>query len=198
MNIEGLGLSVEMITNVEHLSNMVFTWGILCSALAIPNNQRGFRAKNAEGQQGEGEVDREVEFHAHPGVFDRNSTWPTFVNNALPYLSSLAIVIKLINETLSLSIMPTLDEVSNEFFISAVCLREIGYFGAPYKVEAILALGLVFISSLGLNEGIGFSDTILSSLLALCLLVLSFGKVFEPLQDDLHPNGSAFFRDNAM
>ncbi len=204
MNVlQGSGLSVETISNIQHSSDAVFTWGILFAALVIPKNRSGvFEQKKNNG----GEVVDENLGFDQEGLLGTGSilrgeerfTWSTLVNNALPYLSSLTILIKVVNEIHSVAPNEILDEMTT-FFISVICLREIGYFGAAYKVEAILAICLVLISSLGIDEGIiGFPDAILSSLLALCLLVLSFGKVFEPLQDDLRPNGSAFFKDDAM
>jgi hypothetical protein len=49
-----------------------------------------------------------------------------------------------------------------------------------------------------LNQSIGFSEVALSGGLALSLLVLSVGKILEPLKDDLQPNQSAFFRDDSL
>lgn len=79
-------------------------------------------------------------------------------------------------------------------FIALICVREIGFYGAGYKAEAILAILLCV--AITFNDMIGFSNAALEFGLSLCLLVLSFSKVFEPLQDDIIPDGSSFFSDS--
>jgi hypothetical protein len=125
------------------------------------------------------------------------------LNELLPTLAGFAIIVEIVNVIQSnLSegnvefISSTSDSLGNTttIFISLICLREIGFFGAGYKAEAILAI--FFCIALGLNDSLEFSELALTSGLALSLLVLSFAKVFEPLEDDLEPNQSAFFMDD--
>ena len=179
----GSGLSTQTISSIEHTSHGIVGWGILFSALLAPPYLGAITDKNEKN--------------------DVDNALFLLLNELLPTLASFAIVVEIVNtiqsnlsqgaaEFLSAT-SATLDSTTN-IFICAICLREIGFFGASYKAEAILAILCCVV--LGLNDFIGFSEPVLTSGLALCLMVLSFGKVFEPLKDDFKPNNSAFFKDN--
>jgi uncharacterized integral membrane protein len=219
---QGSGLPMDTLTNIEQSSNAIFGWGILVTAFIIPNyrgsidktfdedttnidnsNSDDYDSTRTDGT--DGNVNNNEEDTG-------NDSLSVILNNALPILSSVTILFKLvstivsgnINEAANLESISTASISSNmdqELFISgifiiAICAREIGYFGAGFKAEAILAIILVSTSLTGLNDIIGIPDAVVSSVLALCLLVLSVGKVFEPLEDDIRPNGSLFFGEN--
>ena len=179
----GSGIPTETLSNLEQTSHGILGWGILLSALLAPPNLGAIT-----DQRKENDVDNALFL---------------LVNELLPTLASFAILVEIVNtiqhnlsqgtsEFLSAT-SGTLDATTN-IFIGAICLREIGFFGASYKAEAILAILLTV--ALSLNDMIGLSESALEGGLVLCLLVLSFGKVFEPIEDDVRPNNSAFFRDD--
>lgn len=167
------------------------------------------------------------------------SSWMTFINDLLPIFAISGAVVKLIaimmissgslfEKSASIAVTaavttavtsPTssttislLDPMINGILVSALCIREIGYFGYQYKVEAIVALGVSLFSTImktmmttttiaidtGTGTGTNAPSLIsgLSGIYALCLLVLSFGKLFEPIEDELETNGSNFFNNN--
>ncbi|KAJ1449218.1 hypothetical protein M885DRAFT_622718 [Pelagophyceae sp. CCMP2097] len=81
------------------------------------------------------------------------------------------------------------------FFL--VCVRECFYFGAAYKVEALIFMAL---APLRLDQEAAAAPAIrrlLDGASAVALLVLAAGKAFEPLDTDLAPTGSVFFLDAA-
>ena len=171
----GSGLSAEFIDAVEKHSHDVLVWGIILAALITPPNL------------------------GLPNKSDSGEAFLLFVNKLLPGLASFALIIETINLLQSpfggpIELNNTLDNTTY-LFIVAISLREIAFFGALYKVEGILAILLCICSALDLNEFIGFSDLGIENLIALCLFVLSFGKILEPIGDDLRPNKSSFFRD---
>uniref|UniRef100_A0A7S4WGG5 Uncharacterized protein n=1 Tax=Ditylum brightwellii TaxID=49249 RepID=A0A7S4WGG5_9STRA len=173
----GTGLSAETITSVEFTAHAFSEWGILLTALLAPANITQRSEAN-----------------------DTTNSPVLLLNKLLPLLAIFAIAFDIINNissTLSndaenvISASPEPFSPISSIFVCAICLREIGYFGFFYKVEAILAI--IFSATLGFNTGI--SEGVLAGGLALSLLVLSFGKVFEPIVDDLQINNSEFFRD---
>lgn len=181
----GSGLSLEYITSIQQTSHAIVGWGILFAALLAPPYLGAITDTNEKN--------------------DANNAFFLLLNELLPNLAGFAIIVEVINtiqanlsqgtaEFLSAT-SPSLDNTTN-IFISFICLREIGFYGASYKAEAILAI--LFCLALGLNDSIGFSEVALTSGLGLSLLVLSFAKVFEPLEDDLEPNQSAFFKDEPL
>ena len=178
----GSGLPTETVAALEYNSHAILGWGILFSALLAPPNLDAITDDKQEN--------------------DANNALFLLLNELLPTLASFAIVVEIIN-TIQLNLSQgtaeflsptsdTLDSTTN-LFISLICFREIGFFGASYKAEAILAI--LFSIVLSLNDFIGFSELVLNGGLGLFLLVLSFGKIFEPIEDDLKPNQSAFFKD---
>ena len=173
----GAGIPEETLAGLQDNSYLAAEWGILLSALFAPPYLGAITDTNKEN--------------------DVDNALFLLLNELLPQLAGFAIffeVVNLVQRNLSDgSVGSTLLENTTSIFISLICLREIGFFGASYKAEAILAIFLCI--GLGLNDVIGFSEISLTSSLALCLLVLSFGKVFEPIQDDLKPNKSAFFKE---
>jgi hypothetical protein len=179
----GSGVPAESVAAIEQNAHAILGWGILLAALLAPPN-----LGSITDQKEENDVDNALFL---------------LLNELLPILASFAIVVEIVNTIQSnlsqgtadflSGTSDTLDNTTN-LFICAICLREIGFFGASYKAEAILAI--LFCSILSLNDAIGFSDVALNSAIALCLLVLSFGKVFEPIEDDLRPNESNFFKDS--
>lgn len=173
----GAGLTEETLTALQENSFLAAEWGILLSALFAPPYLGAITDTKKEN--------------------DVDNALFLLLNELLPQLAGFAIffeVVNLVQRNLSDGpVGSTLLENTTSIFISLICLREIGFFGASYKAEAILAIFLCI--GLGLNDVIGFSEIALTSSLALCLLVLSFGKVFEPIRDDLKPNKSAFFKE---
>eukprot|EP00979_Chaetoceros_neogracilis_P003029 scaffold513_cov262-Chaetoceros_neogracile.AAC.16 len=179
----GAGLSIDYITSVQQTSHSIVGWGIVSAALLAPPYLGASTDPNKKN--------------------DVSNALFLLLNELLPTLAGFAIIVEIVNVIQSnLSegnvefISSTSDSLGNTttIFISLICLREIGFFGAGYKAEAILAI--FFCIALGLNDSLEFSELALTSGLALSLLVLSFAKVFEPLEDDLEPNQSAFFMDD--
>lgn len=123
------------------------------------------------------------------------------VNEALPTLGSFALIIELINAiqwNLSTGEVPAFSLTSSEnldkaagLFMAAICCREILLYGVAFKIEAVLAIVFIILQALDL----GLSQAVCLDGLALSLLVLSVGKVFEPIGSDLRPNQSSFFLD---
>jgi hypothetical protein len=183
--VSGSGLSSETIASMEVNSHAILGWGILLSALFAPPYLGAI-------------TDEKKENDVENALF-------LLLNELLPTLASFAIVVEIINtiqQNLSQNTAnflsatsDTLDSTTN-LFICAICLREIGFFGVSYKAEAVLAI--FFCVALTLNDSIGFSEPALTAGTAISLLVLSFGKVFEPIEDDLRPNKSAFFKDDRL
>jgi len=181
----GAGLSVDSIASIQQTSHDIVGWGILFAALLAPPYLSTVTDTNKKN--------------------DMNNTLFLLLNELLPTLAGFAIIFEVVNAiqaslsqgsaTFLSATSESLDYTTN-IFISFLCLREIGFFGAGYKAEAILAI--LFCAGLGLNDSLGFSEVALTSGLGLSLLVLSFAKVFEPLEDDLEPNQSAFFMDDRM
>ena len=188
------GLSLDTIKYIEQLSNVVFTWGILSTALTIPNYR---------------------DIRSGTETSDKNSAF-VLLNDSLPTLAIAVTILKIIvsvgsnisssnnditieNHDIENLTALNIDKFVFGFFTSAISLREIGYFGAGYKVEAILVL-ILFVSistfSFGFYNSIGLTDTLCKSAIALCLLVLSFEKNLEPFEDDIRPDGSSFFKEN--
>lgn len=193
ITFQGSGLSLDTIKYIEQLSNVVFTWGILSTALTIPNYR---------------------DIRSGTETSDKNSAF-VLLNDSLPTLAIAVTILKIIvsvgsnisssnnditieNHDIENLTALNIDKFVFGFFTSAISLREIGYFGAGYKVEAILVLIFVSIStfSFGFYNSIGLTDTLCKSAIALCLLVLSFGKILEPFEDDIRPDGSSFFKEN--
>ncbi len=179
----GSGLSIQKISTIEQNSHAIVGWGILFSALLAPTYLGAATDKNREN--------------------DVENAFFLLLNELLPTLASFAIVVEIINtiqHNLSQSTAEFLSATSDSLdsttylFISLISLREILFFGASYKAEAILAI--LFSIGLTLNDFIGFSEVTLTAGVSICLLVLSFGKAFEPIKDDVKPNKSAFFRDD--
>jgi len=181
----GSGLSLEYITSIQQTSHAIVGWGILFAALLAPPYLGAITDTNEKN--------------------DANNAFFLLLNELLPNFAGFAIIVEVVNtiqanlsqgtaEFLSAT-SQSLDNTTN-IFISFICLREIGFFGASYKAEAILAI--LFCVALGFNDSIGFSEMALTSGLGLSLLVLSFAKVFEPLEDDVEPNQSAFFKDERL
>jgi hypothetical protein len=93
-------------------------------------------------------------------------------------------------------------QITHALYIAAIscplvfiCLREIYFYGAAYKVECIISLAL-------LAAFIGFGGDFpadaplaITGPLSLSLAVLAAGKVFEPILEDLRPGKSSFFLD---
>jgi hypothetical protein len=180
--VSGSGLSTQTIAAIEQNCHAILGWGVLFASLLAPAYLGA-----VTDQKKENDVDNALFL---------------LLNELLPTLASFAIVVEIINtiqNNLSQGTANFLSATSDsldsttDLFICAICLREIGFFGASYKAEAILAI--VFSVALTLNDSIGFSESALTAGSALCLLVLSFGKFFEPIEDDLRPNYSAFFKD---
>ena len=179
----GAGLSVDSIASIQQTSHIIVGWGILFAALLAPPYLGAITDTNKNN--------------------DMNNALFLLLNELLPTLAGFAIIVEVVNTiqtnlsqgtaTFLSASSESLDNTTN-IFISFICLREIGFFGAGYKAEAILAI--IFCVAIGLNDSLGFSEVALTSGLGLSLLVLSFAKVFEPLEDDLEPNQSAFFMDD--
>ena len=178
------GVSVESIMAIEQNSHAILAWGILFAALNVPPNLGVITIEKEESEVGDAIL--------------------LFLNELLPGFASFALIVEIVNAIQSNVSLGTMDFFSANLdtldkttyvFICAICLREIGFFGALYKTEAIITVILCVCSSFSLNDRIGFSELGLTSLIALCLLVLSYGKVFEPIEDDLRPNKSSFFKD---
>lgn len=177
----GAGLSLDLLYHVENSSLFIYTWGILLAALVVPPNLGAITDTNRKN--------------------DWDNALFLLLNELLPTLAGFAIIAEVVNkiqENLSdprSSSTSSLDNIAM-VLVTLICLREIKFFGASYKVEAIFAIFCAV--SLVLNHLIGFSEIALSGGLSLSLLVLSFGKIFEPLKEDLKPNQSAFFRDDRI
>mmetsp|Transcript_24529 Transcript_24529/g.30164 ORF Transcript_24529/g.30164 Transcript_24529/m.30164 type:complete len:282 (-) Transcript_24529:366-1211(-) len=184
----GSGLSTQTITSIDQYSYAIFGWGIILSAFLMPP---------CIG----------VSIHQKDENDMKSNGLYRLLNKVLPIFASFAIVTEIISITQqyvsqdSANLLGTTSEnlLDNmvTLFICAICLREIGFFGTYYKAEAIIAILLTVISTLS-NSVFFFSQPALTAGLALCLLVLSFGKFFEPIEDDLRPNNSAFFRDDRL
>jgi uncharacterized integral membrane protein len=191
-SLYGSGLSPLFIEQLDQISHSISTWSILLSALVAPAYLGAIT-----DQRKENEV---------------NNALFLITNEVLPQLAGFAIFFEVLNvvqyyyrneistlaSTATFSSMDsssgsTLDNTTL-VFISLLCFREIGFYGASYKAEAVLAI--LFSVAIALNDFIGLSDIALQWGLSLSLLVLSFAKVFEPIQDDLIPSGSAFFNDD--
>jgi len=182
--VSSSGVSVESMIALEQNSHLILGWGILFAALIAPPNLGVVTDEKDESDVGDAIL--------------------LFINKLLPGLASFALIVETLNaiqSNVSLGTIGFLSAASDNLdkttylFICAICLREIGFFGALYKTEAIFAVTLCICSAFSLNDRIGFSELGLTSLIALCLLVLSFGKIFEPIEDDLRPNKSSFFKD---
>jgi len=99
---------------------------------------------------------------------------------------------------LSLSIMfqegmmDTATQVVATMATLGICVREVVFYGAAYKVEAII------LASLLLLQPVLPVSNIVPGGIALALLVLSFGKLLEPLEEDLRPGQSTFLARNAL
>lgn len=176
----GAGLSLDFLYHLQNSSHVIFTWGILLAALVAPPNLGAVTDTSKKN--------------------DFDNALFLLLNELLPTLSGFAIIAEVVNkiqENLS-DKSTSLDSLDNiaMVLITLICFREVRFFGASYKAEAIFAIFCAVI--LALNELIGFSESALSGGLSLSLLVLSFGKIFEPLRDDLQPNQSAFFQDDRI
>jgi uncharacterized integral membrane protein len=190
-SLYGSGLSSLFIEQLYQISHSISTWSILLSALVAPAYLGAIT-----DQRKENEV---------------NNALFLITNEVLPQLAGFAIFFEVLNvvqyyyrnEISTLASTPTFSSMDSSsgstldnttlVFISLLCFREIGFYGASYKAEAVLAI--LFSVAIALNDFIGLSDIALQWGLSLSLLVLSFAKVFEPIQDDLIPSGSAFFND---
>eukprot|EP00978_Attheya_sp_CCMP212_P028521 scaffold98652_cov43-Attheya_sp.AAC.1 len=90
------------------------------------------------------------------------------------------------------SMMETATIVAATLATLGICVREVVFYGAAYKVEAII------LASLLLLQPVLPVSNIIPGGIALALLVLSFGKLFEPLAEDLRPGQSTFLARNAL
>ena len=153
----GAGLPMQVITNLQSNSNTIFTWGILLSALFAPSNLDAITDDTKDN--------------------DVNNALFLLLNELLPTLACFAIFIEIVHtiqgnladgttNIISAKSVESLDQLST-VFISLICFREIGFFGASYKAEAILGILLCIV--LSLNDWIGYSEPILSGSLSLCL-----------------------------
>lgn len=182
-SLNGSGLSPLFIAQLNQTSHSISTWFILLSALFAPAYLGAITDQSKKNEV--------------------NNALFLITNELLPQLAGFAIFFEVLNAVQSyyrneISTMAsvtgsTLDNTTL-VFISILCFREIGFYGASYKAEALLAI--IFSVAIALNDFIGLSDIVLQWGLSLSLLVLSCSKVFEPIQDDLIPSGSAFFNDD--
>ena len=133
------------------------------------------------------------------------------LNDSLPILSILILLIKVllsiaivINGSSNITTTDTvlgLQRAIDEILIPSVVLtmlaiREIGYYGLEYKVEALIIILLIEpLSKICIESLPPMIEHITNPLLMITLLLLAFGKVFEPVQDDIQPNNSNFFQD---
>jgi hypothetical protein len=191
-SLYGSGLSPILIEQLNQTSHSISTWSIVLSALFAPAYLGAITDQSKK---------KEV-----------NNALYLITNELLPQLAGFAIFFEVLNviQYYNRNAIPTMDSAATAataagsmtstldnttlVFISLLCFREIGFYGASYKAEAILAI--LFSVAIVLNDFIGFSDIVLQWGLSLSLLVLSFAKVFEPIKDDLIPSGSAFFNDD--
>eukprot|EP00978_Attheya_sp_CCMP212_P024524 scaffold77179_cov34-Attheya_sp.AAC.1 len=90
------------------------------------------------------------------------------------------------------SMMETATQVVATMATLGICVREVVFYGAAYKVEAII------LASLFLLQPVLPVSNIIPGGIALALLVLSFGKLLEPLEEDLRPGQSTFLARNAL
>lgn len=192
--LENSGLSRTSVENFGHMSGSLFTWTIIATALSSPPNLEVDLLCNDNDKNGDSKKDNAT----------RNSLF-LLLNESLPKLALFTLLLNIgdtfiFHQATTISTSTTMSNL----FISAICVREVIFFGAAYKAEAIFAILAIIISaSIGIHGSNPQFSVIaqspsspLSLGLALCLLVLSFGKIFEPLSDDLIPNDSAFFRDD--
>ena len=179
----GSGIDSTKVQGLTDSSHTLSSWGMLLSALSSPAYLGAI-------------TDSDENNDAHNAIL-------LLLNEALPQLALFAIFVQIVNVVQSSLSSGNVDFISTissgsfenttNIFIVGICLREIGFYGIGYKAEAALAILLCL--ALVLNDQIGMSETALSAGLALCLLVLSFGKLFEPFEDDMRPNYSKFFQD---
>ena len=180
----GSGIEPTKVQGLVDGSHTISSWGMLLSALFSPAYLVGAITDSDENN-------------------DAQNAILLLLNEALPQLALFAIFVQIVNvvqtslssgdvDFLSTISSGSFDNTTN-IFIVGICLREIGFYGIGYKAEAALAILLCF--ALVNNDQIGMSETALSAGLALSLLVLSFGKLFEPIKDDMRPNNSKFFQD---
>jgi hypothetical protein len=184
-SLNGSGLSPLFIAQLNQSSHFISTWSILLSALFAPAYLGAITDQSKKNEV--------------------NNALFLITNEVLPQLAGFAIFFEVLNvvQYYNRNEISTMASVTNMnstldnttlVFISILCFREIGFYGASYKAEAVLAI--IFSVAIALNDFIGLSDIVLQWGLSLSLLVLSFAKVFEPIQDDLIPSGSAFFNDD--
>lgn len=178
--LSGSGLSIQTISTIQQNSHVIFGCGILGAALLVPSHVQT-RTEDVDEDSVVGD------------------SLVLILNRSLPMLGSLAIVVEVMNSILnnvpgSSNFLITGFDKTADLFICALCLREIGFFGVAYKAEAVLTIFLC--ANLAIHDLIGFPEFALRGGASIGLLVLSFGKFFEPLEGDLRPNGSAFFRDD--
>jgi hypothetical protein len=179
----GAGLSLDLLYHVENSSLFIYTWGILLAALVVPPHLGAITDTNRKN--------------------DWDNALFLLLNELLPTLAGFAIIAEVVNKIqenlsdpqMSSAALNSLDNIAL-VLVTLISWREIKFFGASYKVEAIFAIFCAVL--LVLNHLIGFSEIALSGGLSLSLLVLSFGKIFEPLKEDLEPNESAFFQDDRI
>ena len=183
-----IALDLSSISGVDaqrlaYTCHAVSTWGMLLSALFSPTYLGAITDQNENN--------------------DFKNACLLVLNEALPQIASFAIIVQTVNliqMSLSSGSIDFLTSISGGslenttiIFIVGISLREIGFYGFEYKAEAVLAIFIFFLLTL---SDVGISETALSTCLALCLLVLSFGKLFEPIKDDLRPNESKFFQNS--
>jgi hypothetical protein len=180
--LQDTGLPQNIVDGVIQSSNTVFDVGIIATALLIPSHRK------QEEHVGSGVKDNQVLLDVDDDIIMRTKDESVILllNQIIQKSAIIAVASKIINSITGIS-FNGFDEIVSFSFICVICLREIIYYGAAYKVEAIFAIILSLLHVLGIN------DYFVAVTLSLALMVLSVGKVFEPLKDDLQRNGSQFF-----
>lgn len=211
--LEGTGLSRDGITTMNSVSGTIFLYGILFTAVSIPK-YRGTTEIVDSGRSSEEKETIEALMKMKKNFKNKNKEDTNYVarlNDSLPILSILILLIKVllsiaivINGSSNITTTDTvlgLQRAIDEILIPSVVLtmlaiREIGYYGLEYKVEALIIILLIEpLSKICIESLPPMIEHITNPLLMITLLLLAFGKVFEPVQDDIQPNNSNFFQD---
>ena len=213
--LEGTGLSRDGITTMNSVSGTIFLYGILFTAVSIPKYRGTTEIVDNGRSSEEKETIEALDLMKIKKNFKNKSKEDTNyvarLNDSLPILSILILLIKVllsiaivINGSSNITTTDTvlgLQRAIDEILIPSVVLtmlaiREIGYYGLEYKVEALIIILLIEpLSKICIESLPPMIEHITNPLLMITLLLLAFGKVFEPVQDDIQPNNSNFFQD---
>lgn len=168
--LQGTGLGLDTLEWLQEASHAVLLWSTYLTGLLAPPLSNHPAAADSEQS-------------------DSISVLLPLLTQALRTLGVVAILIHLIGvqDTLPFE-YSSLETLEIAAILSGICVREILFYGIAYKVEAVVAL--VFLLLQASNQ---LPEAVTVGGLSLALLVLSVGKVFEPISSDLVPDQSAFF-----